>query len=124
MIDTLRLNLVDCEIKKSCPLKVQPGIIDFATGRKADEHDLFVDTRGRIITGVKAFLNDDKFNLTINPTFESELDDETGKSHLYKKRFKRILRDQTELMDEKYEIENQAKGIFFANFIASFTFRN
>ena len=58
MVDTLRLNLIDCEIKRSCPLQVQPGIIDHSTGEIINEFDLFINSHGEIVRGNKAFLNE------------------------------------------------------------------
>jgi hypothetical protein len=110
MIDTLRLNLIDCEIKKSCPLTVQPGLIDYSTGKSFNESDLFIDTYGRIVTGSKAYLNHNKFNLTIQPTIESEIT-EYNRSKLKVKRFKRIQETlQPDLYD--WNSEEEVKGIF------------
>lgn len=111
MIDTLRLNLTDCEIKRSCPLSVQPGILDYSTGKIHNENDLFIDTTGKIIRGSKAYLNDDKFNLTINPTVESEIND-YGQNKLKLKRFKRIdEKIQKDIWDYNSDTD-QVKGIF------------
>lgn len=110
MIDTIRLNLVDCEIKKSCPLTVQPGLLDYSTGKSFNESDLFIDSTGKIITGSKAYLNADKWYLTIQPSMESELND-YSRSKLKIKRFKRIdEKIQKDLWD--HNSDEEVKGIF------------
>jgi len=110
MIDTLRLNLVDCDIKKSAPLQIVPGVIDNSSGKTYNNNDLFIDNAGKIVTGSKAFLNDDKFNLTIQPTVESEYT-EDNKPILKQKRFKRLhLNDQDNFFDN--ESDEKVKGIF------------
>lgn len=110
MIDTLRLNLLDCEIKRSCPLTVQPGLIDYSTGKTFNESDLFIDTTGKIITGSKAYLNHSKFNLTIQPSIEPVLND-FNRSKLKIKRFHRINETiQPDLYD--WNSEDEVKGIF------------
>ena len=110
MIDTIRLNLIDCEIKKSCPLTVQPGNLDYSTGKIMNESDLFIDSTGKIVTGSKAYLNHDKFNLTIQPSIESELND-FNRSKLKIKRFKRIdEKIQKDIFD--YNTDEEVKGIF------------
>ena len=110
MVDTLRVNLVDCEIKRSCPITIQPGFIDYSTGLVHNENDLFIDNTGKIVKGSKAFLNDPKFNLTIQPSFTSELN-EFNQSKLKIKRFHRIAENiQSDLFD--YNSEDEVKGIF------------
>ena len=112
MIDTLRINLSDAEIKKSTPLTIIPPNLDYSTGKRGGESDLFIDNHGKVIRGVKAFLNDEKFNLTINPSIESELNDETGRSRIKNKKFKRISDIQPDLYDYNYREEEQVTGIF------------
>jgi hypothetical protein len=110
MIDTLRLNLIDCEIKRSCPLTIQTGLKDYSTGKLYNENDLFIDASGMIIRGAKAYLNDDKFNLTIQPTIESERND-FNQNKLKIKRFHRIDENiQPDLYD--WEEDDEVKGIF------------
>lgn len=112
MIDTLRINLIDPEIKKSAPLVVQPGQIDYSSGKILNSSDLFIDSHGKIITGAKAFLNSDKFNLTINPTLIYEADPE-GRGKLKKKSFHRIENNlQPDLYDWNFREEEQVKGVF------------
>lgn len=112
MIDTLRINLIDPEIKKSSPLIVQPGQIDYSTGKILNQSDLFIDSHGKIITGHKAFLNSDKFNLTINPTLIYEPGEEGGGS-LKQKRFHRIENNlQPDLYDWNFREEEQVQGVF------------
>jgi hypothetical protein len=113
MIDTLRLNLIDCEIKKSCPLSIQQGTIDYSTGKIHNESDLFIDNYGKIVRGSKAYLNDEKFNLTIQPTVETELND-FNKSKLKIKRFKRIDETiQPDIFDWESD-DKDVKGIFLS----------
>ena len=112
MIDTLRLNLVDCDIKRSCPLSIQGGVLDYSTGLLHNENDLFIDNTGKIIRGSKAYLNDEKFNLTINPSTTTEIT-EYGKSKLKVKRFKRISETiQPDLYDYNETDFDETNGIF------------
>ncbi len=111
MVDTLRVNLTDCEIKRSCPLTVQPGLVDYATGKTFNESDLFIDNSGRIVKGFKAYLNDDKFNLTINPSITTELND-YNQNKLKIKKFRRIDEGlQPDIWDYNSEAD-QVTGIF------------
>jgi len=112
MIDTLRLNLIDCEIKSSCPLFIQPGIMDHSTGELLNEYDLFVNSDGKIIRGNKAYLNDEKFNLTINPTVDNILNIDTGKREFRKVSFSRQTNYQKEFWGNDFHIEDEVKGIF------------
>jgi len=113
MIDTLRLNLLDCEIKRSCPLSIQPGTIDYSTGKIYNDNDLFIDNAGKIVRGSKAYLNDEKFNLTIQPTIYSETN-EHNHSKLKIKRFKRINETlQPDLYDWNDD-DDEVKGIFLS----------
>lgn len=112
MIDTLRINLIDAEIKRSSPIQIQKPIIDYSTGKSLNNSDLFIDNHGKIVTGAKAFLNADKFNLTINPTFNYE-DNSEGKGKLVKKSFHRIENNiQPDIWDPNYFEEELIKGIF------------
>ena len=112
MVDTLRLNLIDCEIKKTCPLQAQHGVIDHSSGAIINEFDLFVNTEGQIVRGNKAFFNDEKFNLTISPTVYSEVDENTGLTHLRKTKFSRMEGYQKDLFGNDIGIEDEVKGIF------------
>lgn len=113
MVDTLRINLVDCEIKRSCPLSIQPGTIDYSTGKVYNDNDLFIDNAGKIVRGSKAYLNDDKFNLTIQPTIASEMN-EYNHSKLKIKRFKRISEKiQPDIFDWESE-DDEVKGIYLS----------
>lgn len=110
MIDTLRLNLIDCDIKKTAPLQIMAGITDNSTGKTYNSNDLFIDNTGRIITGSKAYINDEKFNLTIQASKESEKT-ENNKSVLKNKRFKRLhLEDQIDAFDKSGG--DEVTGIF------------
>lgn len=107
MIDTLRLNLTDCEIKRSAPIVIQPGVYEQSSNGIGRNFDLFINTDGKIIKGSKAYLNDDKFNLTINPSMESNSDDYY--TTFTPKIFKRILPDG-DLFD--FKGEDEVTGIF------------
>lgn len=111
MIDTLRLNLIDCDIKRSAPLQIMAGITDNSTGKTYNSNDLFIDNTGRIVTGSKAYINDDKFNLTIQSSKESEIT-ENGKSILKNKRFKRIRSELQDNLFDKNSDNNDVTGIF------------
>lgn len=109
LIDTLRINLVDCDIKPNAPIVVQPAVFDHSNNRKVNEFDLFRNNSGRIIRGSKAFLNHDKFNITINPSMITEMDD--YRSSFRAKNFKRIAPDK-DLWDYNYDGEDDMTGIF------------
>jgi len=65
MLDTLKLMLSDYEVKSSSTLRVQPGSYEVATGEKL-EFPLFSNSSGTFY-GSKAYLNTDKWNLTLKP---------------------------------------------------------
>lgn len=109
MIDTIRLNLTDCDIKPTSPIVVQSAALDHSTGKKLNEYDLFINNSGRIVRGSKAFLNDDKFNLTINPSMVSETDNYT--TSFKPKNFKRIVPDK-DLWDYNFSGEDEMTGIY------------
>lgn len=67
MIDTIRLNLLDCQISDSTPLTIQPCSYTHSDQKDIASYDLFVDTAGEVVTGQKAFYNSKYFNLTILP---------------------------------------------------------
>lgn len=109
MIDTLKLNLKDVSIKSSSSITVQPGNYTLNSKENQFESDLFVNDKGVIITGNKAFLNTDKWNLTINPSIEVVKLKE--KTVLLRKKFDRIYEDEN-FADINSDSEDDVNGIF------------
>jgi len=109
MIDTIKLNLVDVSIKKSAQLRVQPGLIDVHSGEIINEHDLFINEQGELIRGSKAYLNDEKFNLTIFPSHEADPD--AGYHRLRKKKLLKVF-TRDELLEEDFDDNYESNGIF------------
>lgn len=66
MIDTLKVYTQEFTIKDRARIAVQPGIVQYETGDQR-EVPLFKDESGRDVFGSKAYLNNDKYNLTIQP---------------------------------------------------------
>lgn len=67
MIDTLHLTLTDLEIS-SGNLTIEEPKWNLRTNEKEASFDLFVDKKtGEVIRAKKAYLNSDKFNITIFP---------------------------------------------------------
>lgn len=64
-VDTLRLRLENIEIMPNANIQVQPASINMKTGL-CNEHSLFVDTKGNLVTGEKAYSNPSWFQLDIN----------------------------------------------------------
>jgi len=69
MIDTVKLLVSNYEVTRESSLQVQPATYRVSTGEEepVSEFSLFQDTGGRLYKGSKAYLNNDKFNLTIQP---------------------------------------------------------
>jgi len=69
MIDTLKLLVSEYEITRESSLQIQPATYRVSTGEgePVSEFPLFRDITGRLYRGSKAYLNNDKFNLTIQP---------------------------------------------------------
>lgn len=66
-IDTVKVHIKEYSIQDSSNIQVQPGRFTVGTGEKLSEFPLFRDNIGRQFIGSKAFLNNDKWNLTIQP---------------------------------------------------------
>ena len=69
MIDTLRLNLSDCTISSHTPLTIERASYTHDDQQIYGEYELFVDNKGEIVKGKKAYFNSDKFNITIKPKY-------------------------------------------------------
>jgi hypothetical protein len=67
MLDTIKLNVPEYTISDSSQLQVQPSTILAGTGEKLNENQLFRTSSGKWFYGSKAYLNTDRFNLTIKP---------------------------------------------------------
>lgn len=69
MIDTVKLLVSNYEVTRESSLQVQPATYRVSTGEEepVSEFSLFQDTTGRQYKGSKAYLNNEKFNLTIQP---------------------------------------------------------
>lgn len=70
MIDTIKLNIVDCSISDKTPLTIEPSPYLHDSQMKFIDYDLFIDNNGELVTGKKAYLNTDKYNVTIKPKYE------------------------------------------------------
>jgi len=66
MLDTLKVYTPDFEVKDRARVSVQPGLVDYGTGQQR-EVSLFKDELGRDVYGQKAFVNTERYNLTIQP---------------------------------------------------------
>lgn len=66
MLDTLKVYTPDFEVKDRAQVSVQPGLVEYATGQQR-EVSLFKDELGRDVYGQKAFVNTERYNLTIQP---------------------------------------------------------
>jgi hypothetical protein len=64
-IDTLRTRLEHCEIMPNANIRVDPATIDYQTGLPEHERNLFVDERGNLVRGKKAYCNDPFFQFDI-----------------------------------------------------------
>ena len=64
MIDTLKVYSHDFAIKDGANLIIQPNTIDYSTG-DIQEVELFKDGFNRPVYGSKAYVNSDRYNLTI-----------------------------------------------------------
>lgn len=72
MLDTMKIQLADYAIESENSLTVQPSSYYAGTGEKVSEYPLFVDSSRRVFRGSKAYLNTDKFNLTLKPFTRKE----------------------------------------------------
>jgi len=73
MLDTVKLLVSNYEVTKESSLQVQPATYRVVTGAEepVSEFPLFQDTAGRQYRGSKAYLNNEKWNLTIQPFTKS-----------------------------------------------------
>ncbi|HES59161.1 MAG TPA: hypothetical protein ENO18_01910, partial [Caldithrix sp.] len=93
MIDTLRLILTDYTISKHTKLLVQPSIYDHSDGMKLSNYDLFVDeSTGEVVTGMKAYYNGEKINLTIKPSYSIKSDKVDKEVKLKRKSYDVVFR--------------------------------
>lgn len=111
MIDTLKLNLEDCEITDKAPLILERSPEDQATKQLLCDYDLYVNnTTGEIVTGRKAYLNTHKFNITIKPKYKLETD-KIDKKFMYDKKYQAGL-VVGKIQNIKVESEKFNAGIF------------
>lgn len=67
-IDTLQLRLARWQVKKTAPLQVKPGVIDFQSGEVQNETPLFrPEGTGQPVMGTVAFYNDEFLTVEIKP---------------------------------------------------------
>lgn len=66
MLDTLKVYTDDFTVKDRARVSVQLGLVNYESGEQR-EVSLFKDESGRDVYGSKAFVNTDKYNLTIQP---------------------------------------------------------
>lgn len=89
MIDTLKLNLNDCDIYSKCPLTIEPSSYNHANGKSFNDNDLFFcKDSGEIVKGKKAYYNSKYFNLTILPKSACDLAPGATKST-----YQRVIKD-------------------------------
>ena len=65
--DTVSLQLHEYSVKKSAPLDIFPAIIQHESGELKGDYALFMDEKGKQITGQKAVHNGEFLNLDIKP---------------------------------------------------------
>jgi hypothetical protein len=66
MLDTVKLYTDDFVIRDDTEISIRPSDINYKTG-ETNNHKLFKGSNGQWVTGSKAFLNAENFNLTIKP---------------------------------------------------------
>lgn len=66
MLDTLKFHTRDFTVKDRAKVSVQPGLVEYSTGEQR-EVALFKDDFSRDVYGQKAFVNTERYNLTIQP---------------------------------------------------------
>jgi len=87
MIDTIKLNLEDCEITDKAQIVIEPSPYIHDSQQRFINYDLFLDnSTGEIVQGKKAYLNTDKFNITIKPKYKLETD-AIDKKFMYDKKY-------------------------------------
>jgi hypothetical protein len=75
LIDTLKLNLSDCEISAYTPLTIEPSPYLHDSSMRFVDYDLFVDNAGEIVRGKKAYYNGEKFYVSIKPKYSLQQDE-------------------------------------------------
>lgn len=71
MLDTLKFFTDDFQVKNDAEMSIQPSVIDFRTGEQNNKK-LFSRENGDWVRGEKAYLNDERFNVTIKPMNNSD----------------------------------------------------
>jgi len=66
MLDTIKVFTDDFRVKDGANLTIQPSNIDYETSEQNDKR-LFRNSLGEWVEGAKAFINTDRYNLTIKP---------------------------------------------------------
>jgi len=66
MLDTLKVHTREFDVKDRARVSVQPGLVNYENGEQR-EVSLFTDDFGRDVYGQKAFINTERYNLTIQP---------------------------------------------------------
>lgn len=66
MIDTLKIYTDDFRVRDNANLQIQPAPLDYETNTQ-NERKLFRNSAGEWVEGAKAFLNTERYNLTIKP---------------------------------------------------------
>ena len=65
MIDTLKVHLEDIEVKDGANLIIQPSPYDVGTGELLADYPLYQDEAGKVISGAKGYINNERWNLTL-----------------------------------------------------------
>ena len=66
MLDTLKVHTREFDVKDRARVSVQPGLVNYENGEQR-EVSLFKDDLQRDVYGQKAFVNTERYNLTIQP---------------------------------------------------------
>jgi hypothetical protein len=71
MLDTIKFFTDDFRVQSDAEMQIQPSVIDFRTGEQNNKK-LFISDGGKWVKGEKAYLNDERFNITIKPMSNSD----------------------------------------------------
>lgn len=71
MLDTIKVFTDDFKVQDGANLTIQPAVIEYEDGAKADKK-LFRNSEGKWVEGAKAYINTDRYNLTIKPNAMGE----------------------------------------------------
>jgi len=71
MLDTVKLFTDDFRVQSDAEMQIQPSVIDYRTGEQNNKK-LFIDNGGKWVKGEKAYLNAERFNITIKPMSNSD----------------------------------------------------